>query len=80
MIQANEAQEKEIGTSILAIDYNDTDAIIATLEEHKIDTVISTLSSMIGTQPEISLITAADRSRTTKRYIPSAWGIRYRPE
>jgi hypothetical protein len=65
---------------VLAIDYASVDSIVEVLEEHKIDTLISTLSSMSGQDPEMALIQAADKSKSTKRYIPSTWGMRYTAE
>jgi hypothetical protein len=65
---------------VLAINYDDVDSIVSTLEENKIDTLISTLGSTFGVDPELALIKAADMSAVTKRYIPSFWGIKYTPE
>lgn len=65
---------------MLAIDYSDVSTIVNTLQENKIDTLISTLGSMSGVDAELALIEAADKSTSTKRYIPSTWGIKYTPE
>ncbi|KAF5844423.1 hypothetical protein GGP41_001390 [Bipolaris sorokiniana] len=46
----------------------------------KVDTVISTLNMTISNEPELALLTAANQSKTTKRYIPSLWGVEYTPE
>lgn len=62
------------------MDYNNVDSLVRTLEENSIDTVISTLGSMFGAGPELALIEASDKSKATKRYIPSTWGIRCTPE
>jgi hypothetical protein len=62
------------------IDYSNIDAIRGTLESNKIDTIIATLNASAGADPELALIKAADMSSTTKRYIPSSWGIRHTPE
>jgi hypothetical protein len=35
---------------------------------------------MSGTDPEMALIEAANKSSITQRYIPSTWGIKYTPE
>jgi len=78
--QASETKSKELGADVLAIDYTDVNSIVKVLEDHKIDTLISTLGSMFGQDPELALIQAADKSKSTKRYIPSAWGIKYTAE
>ncbi|OWY48760.1 NAD(P)-binding protein [Alternaria alternata] len=65
---------------VIAVDYTKPDSIARTLEENRIDTVISTLGSMSGTDPEMALIEAANKSGITQRYIPSTWGIKYTPE
>ncbi|KAK3326680.1 hypothetical protein B0H66DRAFT_551497 [Apodospora peruviana] len=73
--QASEDKEKEIGAKIIAINYDDVPSITATLEKNKIDTVISTLTSAVPVSPDLALIAAADKSSTTKRFIPSIWGV-----
>ena len=65
---------------MLSINYDYVASIVGTLEENRIDTVISTLGSTFGVGPELALIKAADMSPVTKRYIPSIWGIKYTPE
>jgi hypothetical protein len=62
------------------IDYNNIDAIKGTLESNNIGTIITTLDSSAGADPELALIKAADMSSTTKRYIPNSWGIKHTPE
>jgi hypothetical protein len=81
LTQASETKSKELGATVLAVDYNKIDSIVKILEDNKIDTVISTLGSLFtGDNPELALIQAADQSKVTKRYIPSTWGIRYTAE
>jgi len=65
---------------VLAIDYTNVNSIVEVLEDHKIDTLISTLGSMSGQDPELALIEAANKSESTKRYIPSTWGLKYTAE
>ncbi|KAM0468511.1 hypothetical protein ACHAP7_010809 [Fusarium lateritium] len=72
--------EKTLGVRIVAVDYSNPDAIATLLEENHINTVISGLSSHAPTEHESNLIQAASRSSITKRYIPSAWGCKFRPE
>ncbi|KAF2846619.1 NAD(P)-binding protein [Plenodomus tracheiphilus IPT5] len=78
--EASAEKSKEYGAEILAVDYSNADSIAKVLESNNIDTVISTLGSMIGPDPELALIQAANKSNSTKRYIPSMWGIDYTPE
>ena len=65
---------------MVAIDYTDVSSIVKVLEDHNVDTLISTLGSMFGQDPELALIQAADKSNSTKRFIPSTWGIKYTTE
>lgn len=39
--------------------------------------MISTIEVIHGAESEHALIQAAEKSTTTKRYIPSTWGIEY---
>ncbi|KAH7109309.1 hypothetical protein B0J11DRAFT_620453 [Dendryphion nanum] len=70
-------KSKELGCPILAIDYSNQSSLISALELNGIDTVISTLSSGAGADPELALIKAAEASKITRRYIASIWGVRY---
>lgn len=65
---------------MISINYDDVVSVVSTLEENRIDTLISTLGSTFGVDPELALIQAADMSAVTRRYIPSTWGIRYTSE
>ncbi|KAH7191678.1 hypothetical protein BKA60DRAFT_661603 [Fusarium oxysporum] len=78
--KANPALEKELGARILPINYSDPDSIATLLEENHVDTVISALGGRTPPEQELGLIQAAAKSKATKRYIPSVWGIKYRPE
>jgi NAD(P)-dependent dehydrogenase (short-subunit alcohol dehydrogenase family) len=80
LLQTSESKEKEIGTRILAVNYDDIDTLVAVLETNKIEVVISTLNLMQGAGAEHALIQAAAKSSVTKRYIPSIWGINYTEE
>ena len=68
--QASETRSKELGASVVAVDYGDIEAMVEALEQDKIDTVISTLGPEAGQEPEMNLIEAANKSSSTKRYIP----------
>jgi major membrane immunogen (membrane-anchored lipoprotein) len=70
---------KEIGVPIIAISYSDVDSLVTVLETNKIDTVISTVAIMNeeASMAQLNLIEAATRASTTKRFIPSDFGIIY---
>jgi hypothetical protein len=63
-------------------DYVDVDATTKTLEDNAIDTVISAISieSEDTSQGQLNLIAAAERSKTTTRFIPSEYGFIASPE
>jgi hypothetical protein len=62
------------------VDYTKTDDLAATLQANSIEAVISTINSMDDVSAELSLIKAAEKSGSTKRYIPSIWGIKNNEE
>ncbi|GJC77249.1 bifunctional pinoresinol-lariciresinol reductase [Colletotrichum liriopes] len=65
----------------VAVDYSDVNSLVAVLEGHNVDTVISAVNNITGeNQSELNLINAAEKSKTTKRFIPSYFGIPYLPE
>jgi major membrane immunogen (membrane-anchored lipoprotein) len=70
---------KEIGVPIIAVSYSDVDSLVIVLETNKVDTVISTVSiaSEDASVAQLNLIEAAARASTTKRFIPSDFGIIY---
>nr|XP_036589052.1 nmrA-like family protein [Colletotrichum truncatum]KAF6800694.1 nmrA-like family protein [Colletotrichum truncatum] len=57
----------------LQVDYANIDALARILEDHNIDTVISTinLENDAGSQSQLGLIAAAEKSQATRRFIPS---------
>ncbi|KAL4876544.1 hypothetical protein BJY04DRAFT_231562 [Aspergillus karnatakaensis] len=65
------------GAQYLAVDYSDVDSIVSVLEQHNIDTVISTTGGHGAPETEKNLIQAADKSAVTNRFIPSIFGMRY---
>lgn len=60
---------------MIECDYDDADALQATLVEHQIHTVISCLGvhDEKADKVQIALIKAAEKSSSTKRFIPSNW-------
>ncbi|KAM0553380.1 hypothetical protein ACHAPJ_007394 [Fusarium lateritium] len=79
VVLAREAKDVR-GTRTIAVDYTNAGELAAMLEKNKIEIVISTINSMQDVSAELNLIQAAEKSATTKRYIPSVWGIKYTPE
>ncbi|KAI8278159.1 hypothetical protein K4K60_006490 [Colletotrichum sp. SAR11_57] len=68
--KANPDLEKEVGASIIVVDYANVEATTKALEDNNVHTVISAINMMPppGQVPqEIELIRAADASKTTKR-------------
>ncbi|KAF2501137.1 NAD(P)-binding protein [Lophium mytilinum] len=62
------------------VDYTDTASLEDVLKSHGIETVISTLAVLTSNEAEINLVSAAEASSYTKRFIPSSWGIAYTEE
>ncbi|KAF4965505.1 hypothetical protein FSARC_6685 [Fusarium sarcochroum] len=70
------------GPDTRAVDYTNIDALVKLFDHEGVDTVISTLSindDECG-QAQMNLIEAANRSATTKRFLPSEFGMRYTPD
>ncbi|KAJ4225653.1 hypothetical protein NW757_014290 [Fusarium falciforme] len=59
------------------VQYDDEESLKSALETHKIDTVISCLGVHNDELAEVeaAVIRASDRSKHTKRFIPSNWSI-----
>lgn len=67
--------------SAVGVDYSDVDGLQRVLESEEIHTVISVIAihGDAGGQAQLNLIEAAERSKTTKRLIPSEFGPIYKP-
>ncbi|WQF84055.1 Putative NmrA-like domain, NAD(P)-binding domain superfamily [Colletotrichum destructivum] len=78
--QKSNTGEYEGGQTTVSVQYDNVQSLTDTLESRKVEVLISTLDPQSGLDPELNLIKAADASLTTKRYIPSLWGIKYTPE
>ncbi|CAH0003544.1 unnamed protein product [Clonostachys byssicola] len=82
--KSNPERSAELGVPIIPVDYTDVDALARTLEDRNIHTVVSALVMMPspnGDLPrEVELIQAADKSRATKRFISSDWGLPHTAE
>ncbi|WYZ42347.1 hypothetical protein EsH8_VI_000046 [Colletotrichum jinshuiense] len=75
--------EKQLGASIIVVDYTNIEATTKALEDNNVHTVISAINMMPPpgeTPQEFELIRAADASKTTKRFISSGWGIPHTEE
>ncbi|KAM0190118.1 hypothetical protein ACHAPI_009630 [Fusarium lateritium] len=79
VVLAREAKDVP-GAQVITVDYTDVGKLAATLETNNIETIISTINSLGDISAELSLIQAAEKSASTKRYIPSIWGIKYTEE
>ncbi|KAJ0119539.1 hypothetical protein J7T55_013742 [Diaporthe amygdali] len=68
----------ELAFPVIAVDYDDIDALRTVLEEHHIDTVISALAlHIIGVgKSQINLIKASEKAIFTKRFVTSTWAVR----
>ncbi|KAH6666534.1 hypothetical protein F5X68DRAFT_265654 [Plectosphaerella plurivora] len=60
---------------VVMVDYSDITGLVAVLEEHQIDTVIScvVMNTEGSAAAQSSAITAADKSSTTKRFLATNW-------
>ncbi|KAG9508150.1 hypothetical protein J7337_001713 [Fusarium musae] len=70
---------KATGPETRAVDYSNIDALTSLLESEQVDTVISMLpiDSDDSGQAQLNLIEGADRSKCTKRFLPSEFGMVY---
>ncbi|KAH7377611.1 heterokaryon incompatibility protein-domain-containing protein [Pyrenochaeta sp. MPI-SDFR-AT-0127] len=60
--EANEAKSRELRARLVVVDYSNIDNVASVLESSKVDTVISTLGTLAGSDPEVALIKGADQS------------------
>ncbi|KAF5011260.1 hypothetical protein FDECE_2613 [Fusarium decemcellulare] len=78
--KANQVAQEEIGAPVIPLNYGNVDDITSVLEAYNVHTLISTIVTINGTEPELNLIKAADKSATTKRFVPSYWATDYPAE
>lgn len=64
----------------VGVDYTDVDSLVKILQSERVHTVISTINVIGNRSSELNLMAAADRSESTKRYIPATWGLEYTEE
>lgn len=70
----------EQGAPVIEVDYMDTASLEDALKSHQIGTVVSTLAVLTSNEAEMNLVSAAEASSCTRRFIPSSWGIAYSEE
>jgi dTDP-4-dehydrorhamnose reductase len=75
--QANDHLSKTLDVPVISVDYSNVDSLSNTLEENKIDTIISTvpITDDSASESQLNLIDAAIKSPRTKRFVPSEFGI-----
>lgn len=68
--------------NVLPVDYSNIDHLVSVLEANQIDTVISAFAVEGDSlaMAQLNLIEAATRSKSTRRFIPSAFAIPYPEE
>ncbi|KAK1528627.1 uncharacterized protein CCOS01_06461 [Colletotrichum costaricense] len=69
-----------LGAPVIAIDYDDVDAISNLLEAKDVEVVVSAIVTLHGSGPEMNLIRAAEKSSRTRRFVPSFWAHDYPEE
>ncbi|KAJ0413066.1 NAD(P)-binding protein [Aspergillus carlsbadensis] len=77
--KVDDDQAKELGIPLLLADYSNVESLTNVLESNKINTIISAVSVTddATSTAQLNLIEAAERSASTKRFIPSEYGMRY---
>ncbi|KAF4463330.1 NAD(P)-binding [Fusarium albosuccineum] len=78
--KANQVAQEAIEAPVIPLNYANVDDITSALEAHNVHTLISTIVTMNDVEPELNLIKAADKSATTKRFVPSYWATDYPAE
>ncbi|KAF5009987.1 hypothetical protein FDECE_3824 [Fusarium decemcellulare] len=72
--------KSDVNAPVIQVDYNDVDTLASILEAQQVQIVISSIVTLGGGAPELNLIQAAEKSSTTKRYVPSFWAHDYPDE
>ncbi|CAI0643434.1 unnamed protein product [Colletotrichum noveboracense] len=75
-------EQLQLTKSHLQVDYEDVESLVKVLDSHNIETIVSAISmhSEPSFKSQINLIDAAEASKTTRRFIPSEFGVLNRPE
>ncbi|KAL4938807.1 hypothetical protein BDV06DRAFT_200119 [Aspergillus oleicola] len=77
---ANDQLSSTLEVPIIPVDYSNVESLSKVLDEKKIDTIISTvpISDASASESQLNLIEAAINASSTKRFIPSDFGIQYK--
>ncbi|KAB8236597.1 NmrA-like family protein [Aspergillus alliaceus] len=70
--------EKKLPARLIVVDYDNIEGLKDTLESNNIGTVICTINANGSSLPERNLVSAAEKSSATSRFIPSIFaGLEY---
>jgi hypothetical protein len=69
--QLDDKLQEAIGAPIVVANYGDVNSLVGLLNDHNIDTVISTMNALGDPTPELNLIQAATQAKATRRFIPN---------
>ncbi|KAH6690214.1 hypothetical protein BKA61DRAFT_625670 [Leptodontidium sp. MPI-SDFR-AT-0119] len=77
VLSRSEQNSNAPNVKYLKVDYSNIDSIVTLLEAKNIDTVLSaiTMESSTTSHAQLNLISAAENSTVTKRFIPSEFGV-----
>ncbi|KAJ6180935.1 hypothetical protein N7519_011396 [Penicillium mononematosum] len=80
--QENKVLSDELGITIIPAQYSNIESLTKLPEDNKIDTIVSAIIVVDydASSSQLNLIAAADQSSSTKRFIPSEYGIAYTEE
>ncbi|CAG8907975.1 unnamed protein product [Penicillium egyptiacum] len=80
--QENKVLSEELGVTIIPAQYSNIESLVKLLEDNKINTIVSAMTVVDddASNSQLNLIAAADQSLSTKRFIPSEYGIAYTEE
>ncbi|KAF3386454.1 hypothetical protein F1880_000160 [Penicillium rolfsii] len=79
---SKKASGPQENVQIVQIDYSDIPSMTAELERHNVHTIISAIGLVSNetSQSQLNLIEAAEKSNSTKRFIPSEYSFIQTPE
>ena len=75
-------ENQDSARTVIAVDYAEVDGLTRVLVENEVEVITSAnfIYDDSSTLTETNLIKAAERSRTTKRFVISNWGVPIPPE
>ncbi|KAF4486466.1 Oxidoreductase BOA1 [Colletotrichum fructicola Nara gc5] len=82
IILSRKNNESSFHPPLVQVDYEDVESLVKVLDSHNIETIVSAISmhSEPSLKSQLNLIDAAEASKTTRRFIPSEFGVLNRPE